>query len=425
MSFNKCLVSLFDELNAKNIHYSLIRDFESTEQVNTSKDIDVVIKKSDKKIAKQILKSLGWVTPRINLNLYAHEQFFKWNGSRLVELDVMWDIYYADGKYKLANQDDVFISQSYLEHAKIPRNEVALKLLVLHLLFDKDNVSEKNLTQLKRLYSLQDNCSGTICEVANSIIEKGGYDSKIVVDGRQRILSEGEAISHFSSHIKPLRRIKRYLHFIFSRIKWSRFFKPRQDPFKISIMGVDGCGKSSTIQMLQDYYKNSYVQYMGFRKNCWESDIAKETKNIHQLYKTQGLVAKIFHFHIVRFFYAMVFEGYYRYLKAVRSGADFVFFDRYYWEIYYATNKKLSKIIYYIFLKLLYPKPEVQVYLHCPIEESLRRKDDIDDVEDFIKTKKKWDHIYMNKKDVLTLDTSKLSLEEVCGAIIEQVVRVR
>lgn len=424
MSFYKCLVSLFNELNSQNIHYCLIRDFENTEQVNTSKDIDIVIKKSEKNNAKKILASLGWVTPRINKNLYAHEQFYKWNGTRLVELDVLWDIYYSDGKYKLTNQDDVFVSQGQLEQAKIPRNEVALRLLVLHLVFDKDNVSEKNLNQLKRLIDIQENRSGIFYEIAHSIIERGGYDSEMAYSFNKRLLSEDVVTTHFSFHIKPIRKCKIFLSGIALRIKWSRCFKLRQDPLKIAIMGVDGSGKSSAIRMLQGHFKNSFVQYMGFRNDSWESELAKKIRNNKQPEGSESFLSRFFHVRLLKFYYVMVYEGYYRYMKAVRSGANVVLFDRYYWEIYDNTNNTLSRIVYYIFLKMLYPKPELQVYLHCPIEESLRRKDDIDDVDDFIRTKNKWDKIYLNRKDVLAIDTSEHSINEVCGRIIEQLVKV-
>ena len=94
MNFIIPLSSLFEMLNSHGIHYCIIRDFESVDQVNSSQDIDVVVKESERNLVRDILIELGWRTQRVNRSLYGHEQYYKWNESKLVELDIVWGVFF-------------------------------------------------------------------------------------------------------------------------------------------------------------------------------------------------------------------------------------------------------------------------------------------------------------------------------------------
>lgn len=409
------LYSLFEKLNYHGIHYCIIRDFASVEQVNMSSDIDVVVKKSEKKIVRAILKELGWHTPSVNLSLYGHEQYYKWDSSRLVILDIVWDIFYSDGKYELFDQNEVYYEMGKLNIANIPRVDIAIKLLILHLLFDKNDVSEKNYNQLKRLYAIVNKQSGLIYEIASCIIEKVGISSDCAIKWKQQIIKTGILKPRISFYIKPKREMKVLINAVKRRLRLSFFFCIKHNPVKVAIMGVDGAGKSSTIQKLNEYYKGSCVQYMGFREDSWESPLAKRWLYLE---KQDGFGDKLLRF--IKFHVAIIYEGYYRYKKALDTGACIILFDRYYSER--CNNwSGIGKYIYLLFLKLLYPKPDLVFYLHCSIEESLRRKDDIDDVDEFIQTKNKWDKIYIPQKSVIAIDTSKLNENDVLGIIIEKI----
>jgi len=416
MDLYACLKDLFEALNESHINYCIIRDFESTEQVNNSSDIDVVIKRSNRKDARGLLRSLGWRTPSVNLNVYGHEAFYKWNGSKMLQLDVLWDIYYADGKYKLKDQDEIYKGMGKLGQANIPNNFMAIKMLVLHLLYDKNDVSQKNLQQLRRLLQIYNGDNDVTVSIARSIVNKGKIDDELRGKSWADIGKAGLLQLRISVFNKPFRKIKYLAHYVKTRFTLSRLFKIKGDPFKVAIIGVDGGGKSTTISQLQKMYPDSTVQYMGFRVNSYESYYAKNWISYEH---KNGIYQKIKK-HLKNYF-AFVYEGYYRYWKAVHSGSSIVFFDRYYWEKYDEVTWPLDRFVYFIFCKLLYPKPNLVFYVHCPIEESLRRKDDIDDVEGFIRTKKKWDSIYLNKKGVVALDTSRLSTDEVCGIIKEYI----
>lgn len=170
----------------------------------------------------------------------------------------------------------------------------------------------------------------------------------------------------------------------------------------IAILGVDGTGKSTAVANLKKIYGDSCViTYMGYKD--FEDPRIKELEG--KRFSTPSIV-----FRIYRCFWK-------RYLDAVKS-QKIAIFDRYVHEIFINADGRL-KWVNTILYEFLFPMPRIIVYLHCSTAESLKRKSDIPDAEEFAKMKERFDNYFINKENVLCLDTGLLSIEEITTRITD------
>ncbi len=189
----------------------------------------------------------------------------------------------------------------------------------------------------------------------------------------------------------------------------------------VCIAGVDGTGKTTIVNLLYDKigHERSVVQYMGMKE--WETEILKrlhseETKPTTKL----GFVFERL---------LVIHELYHRVLKHRKSG-KIIIFDRYSYEQCLIFKRdwdkhRLRTIFYYpifkLFLGLLFPKPTVEVYLHCNEKVSLKRKDDIvtdEQIGSLRRSKIVMDRFYLNKNKVVSIDTSFRSIPETLNLIL-------
>ena len=184
--------------------------------------------------------------------------------------------------------------------------------------------------------------------------------------------------------LKRLRRLK----FFFS----SRY---------IAITGIDGSGKSTIVNHLNEIMQNnSTVVYMG--KKNWRTQLAKKAFKEKKFNSVVNLLI-------------LYFEFWYRYFSTFKN-SKVVIFDRYPTEMY-LTQRGIRKIGYYILFNILFPKPSFIFYLHCPSKVSLDRKDDILDKEEFQRRKVLYDKLY---KQYQSFDTSKLTINRLLKKILQE-----
>lgn len=172
----------------------------------------------------------------------------------------------------------------------------------------------------------------------------------------------------------------------------------------IAILGVDGSGKSTAVENLSQKFGNRCsVTYMGYTR--FED---KRIERLQELRFTSPIVLLL----IYNCFWK-------RYLNAIHHG-NFAIFDRYVHEIFLNANKnwwfsRVSIVLY----KYLFPMPQKIVYLHCSVDKSLNRKNDIEKPEVFKAMKERFDNYFLNRDGVLCLDSGELSPEEITIKISE------
>ena len=152
-SFIPILDYLFKELNKSHIEYCLLRDYDSPDKINNANDLDISIASCDKIKAIAILDTLGWISIKLAVNDFAHSQYYKWDDTRFYKLDIIWDIFFADGSYRLAPQIIPYDERRSIYNAKLPKSEASIILLLAHMVFDKKTISLKNKDFLRFLHA--------------------------------------------------------------------------------------------------------------------------------------------------------------------------------------------------------------------------------------------------------------------------------
>ncbi len=399
--FNNIIIELFKKLNIKGVRYCLLRNYRSVQEINEAEDLDVSVAEDDKERAQGLLGQLGWMTPCINLNKYGHQQYYKWDGDRLYKLDIIWGFYFADGKYSIPNPDQIYSSCDFFHEAKIPKTRDGINLLFYHVLLDKGILSNNNKSQLQWLLSKG--------EGGNISMNLDYYENALSPDKKPEIIS----LLLEQQQIVEDNNLKHRLSFIFKRT----FMFFRKKTFKVAFIGVDGAGKSTVVNSLLDYYRDDVsIQYFGFRN--YVSDIAKERFEGKNKRKNIPVLSPVIS--IIIQYYDMII----RYKRVMRTPSRLKIFDRYVWEAYENADTFISRSLYHIFYKLLFPGVDGIVYLYCPEEISFQRKDDIENKQQFIEKKRHIDSIYLNKDNVKKIDTYATSKEKVLGESISFIFSV-
>lgn len=394
---NKDLRVLFDFFNELNVRYCILRDFFTIEEINNSIDIDVSISFRDKETVDKLFTSLGWFSPKINLNTYSHKQYYKILNGKSKKIDIIWDLFFYDGKYSYTDIEGVYNRCILLNEIKIPNYTDAILILLFHIVLDKGDISNKNKNNLQRLLLY------TADSEVKKLVKKLLENQVNLFDVKKYILSMELVRERNNGLWKTYRKIR------------CKIYAIKYKQMKVAVIGVDGTGKTSLLKKIAEKYPNtSYIAYMGFKDiNSPRALKIIENKKLAWIPGIEG----------IKYYFSFYFEMKSRIRKAINSKKKLVVYDRYPWEGYDNADPGYRKLFAYVFFKLLIQKPDMIVYLHCPVETSLLRKDDILDVDEFSGMKKRSDNIYMAMKSVYSIDTSLSNSEEVFDKMIECIIK--
>lgn len=380
---------LFEALNKEKISYCIIRGYFSDDDLYNGSDIDIYLDKKDKRRFQKLVYNLGYKTPRINDNSFPHKQYFKLVPGKLLKLDVVTSFRFGKSLFKLAQSINVKENIEEFQGKQVLKPEFALRIFLLHLIIDKNGlISKQNSLRLN--------------EFVSSIKEPLSNESKMLLEIVESKKPSNLAIKRLIKDKIIVKLRCTLFHNLKQKINYYRFrVSKKTRNKKISFLGVDGSGKSSTLEYILKMFEGRLVnKYMGFH--------SMETKWGEMYLSKQKISPKFKRFLYIR--REMISR-----LKKIKN--DYyrpILLDRYPWEATLNNNGKY-KLIYWFLFNVFFPRPKLCFYFHCNVETSLKRKTDILDVCAFQNNKAKADKKYMNKKRIVSIDTSKTSYEEIAS----------
>ena len=401
------IISVFSDLNTAGVRYSVLRGYIPIEELDTSKDIDVFVKKEDMHRFKAIMDKHGFKNPKINACRFPHIQFFNLYKEGIIKFDVVTELCFGESLITYKEADGLFDKTVMEEYIRVFPDSIALELLLIHILLDKGEISEENQQRVVNLCLR--NKKEAISEIDENLKELAIECLNEDIDSINIYITKNKSrIIDALNHLKPRSDLNR-LHARTNRnVKW-RYRFHRLHRRSIALIGVDGSGKSTTIKELKKTLgEGCFVQYMGFRE--------METKWGKEWYAS----GKKFKIKIIPFL-GVYLEMWYRYLKYRFYNGRIVLYDRFPWEAFDNGTGKY-KAIYFLLFKVLFPRPYKVIYLHCSTETSLKRKNDITNVELFKSMKLRFDSKYKNDKKIMSFNTDVMETSDIVDQICKYIM---
>ena len=377
------VIKTLQTMTKTDIDYFVIRGFNPLIQLEQDGDIDLYVNPKDRRKVHNFLVSLGFYTPFFNPTRYPHVQYILLKNAKVYRIDIQFDFLFGNNLLRPKNLE----LGSHIDHGvRIANPTCALQLLLYHILFDKRELSRTNKTRLLesvRIYPASDELVAN----AKSILRAKSPLNEIAKAWRAE-LSYNPLRKLWRQHIiRKLFKIGYALH---------KYFHNRT----IAIVGIDGSGKSTTIESLQKTIPDKLrIQYMGNKD--FKSKLAKT-----YTYKNHKLIALPITYLAM---WSRIISG--------LTKPQITIFDRYSWETYYLASRPAKPLFFFPYF-FLPPKPKLVYYLHCPLETSLARKDDIDDKQQFALMKQKTDTFYKNRRNIVSFDTATIPTAKIVDRIL-------
>jgi dTMP kinase len=194
----------------------------------------------------------------------------------------------------------------------------------------------------------------------------------------------------------------------------------------VTISGVDGSGKSTQINMLEDYLssKGKRVYYFHVIEFGIANKIARLKAGTEQAPADKSVIkANIFTILLRRFF---MWIDLYRFKDLVRQlrnlGYDYIISDRYFYDSILNVNYLYSKNKNLIIERFI-PKPELALYLEVHPDIIMEREKKPDQGRDYLEQKSQLFKQKIDKWGLRVIDASK-SEKEIFSEISELVSKL-
>jgi len=356
------LLKILKLLDKDKLSYVIIRNFEFITSGPIGKDVDICVKKQDYNKIKKLLLKNNWV--HINTcNAAYHEVFYKILTHKTI-LSIHLHIGGVSGINVHHYPVELLLNNSeVIKGFRIPKITYALFSIIIHVLFDRRIVQEKYREYFNKIkWTLIDK------ELLAKILNNYFSNPKTVIlllkeknyDYLEKIMPELRKNYYTNKKLAMLNYKLRLYKWGFTRVKSCKL---------VSIIGMDGTGKSTLINNLDKLYSTSLIKhkmyYFGRGKNNiipiqkFGKGIAKkvETKELKELKEKfnlqRTLAAPIFAFDLLL-----------RYLFVIlpqRKLNDLVITDRFTTDVLLMKGvPKTIKQILYFFM----PKSDLLIYLH-------------------------------------------------------------
>jgi thymidylate kinase len=242
---------LFATLERAGIRYVLLRGYLPASEITTALDIDVYIPRADHARAARVLTRSGWRVRRAQTGRYPHRFYDHVDDpTRLcVMLDVVDALCYGPARHELRQPELVLTASERVAGVWVPHPWIALFTFALHVLLDKEHLSDANAARGRALWKV---CLERAAEA--SIVADAYGDAAALLTAAFGDWVREPAVGGFAALQRRARalsclRPRPVLALFDAMVKRWRWRRAR--PLRFAIVGMDGSGKSTLIESVR------------------------------------------------------------------------------------------------------------------------------------------------------------------------------
>ncbi len=432
----KIYKELFNDLNSKNINYCIYKGLNHlNEDLNGDRgDIDILIDENDIAKFEAVSKSQGFYRfdffgnrPLFyfKLDMYTH---------KLLQLDIDYFI-------RLGNRPNMEfympVEFKKLKLSKYKNINVLAKDDYLPLMFLMRLISNKgtqqNFTELKeqlKTTSIKESYMTNLLNkkfgiswknIENDILKNSSWAS--LSNYKKNILTK----TFVDSKLKLMKKFKYYFRI---KLKLKSIleipkFRIRDKGHLIAFIGVDGAGKSSTVDYIEnlDYFKYTGIKRIYFGNN--EYWIPGLTKLLQKGLKNRILTVALGTLALIDRQLRVLIALYYMYQGNIVLADRYIYDD----EIGRERNKEefekkslIKKIYHKIFAVRMLRKPDLTIFLDVSPDVAYTRKQDYS-YETMLKVNEEYKNYMSQVEDVLIVNADN-SQEKIYNDIIQAIIEL-
>lgn len=329
---NESLKNIFSRLNKEGVNYVVLRNYLPVENLNSEKDIDILVHPVDGKRIKKILLANGWL-PRILPRRDGHIEMFKLGKEKKIYvLDIQDDLLFGKEKIKIGEVEAVLNKRKLVDECFFVPNDIhSLVLFIFRLVLEKDIINSSQFAYLEALYDLSKNNKDFLETIKEDFGQTVFESLREMLENKKNFLD--------SQNYKKLgrlargsfvRREKGFLADYWQKIKnkivsYSFLFRKVQ---LIIFVGSDGSGKSTLVEKLKCFspvFSNSI--YLGWRGYYFKPMAKLEEKSVSKNKVIREMKNRL---KFILFNALFPFDLFFRFLK-IKKNAKFgiIIADRY------------------------------------------------------------------------------------------------
>ncbi|TSC92209.1 MAG: hypothetical protein CEN91_533 [Candidatus Berkelbacteria bacterium Licking1014_85] len=253
--FNESLKNIFDRMNKAGVNYVVLRNYLPVQNLNSERDIDILIQPADAKRTKKILLADNWL-PRIIPRRDGHTEMFKFGEEKKVHiLDMQDDLLFGKKKIKIGEVETILNKRKLMnEDLFVPDNVHSLVLFIFRLALEKDSINNSQFAQLEALYDLSKDDKDFL-EIIKKDFGQTIYESlsEILKNKTNLLDSQNYKKLARTAQEKFIRCEKGFLADCWQKIqnKIVRYIFLFKKVELIVFVGSDGSGKSTLVEKLK------------------------------------------------------------------------------------------------------------------------------------------------------------------------------
>lgn len=429
MKENSFLIELFSGLNGENIHYSVLRNYESLPKSCGGSDLDLWVARKDVDKCMLVLQSVARKTGATLVSYTSGDFCPKYcflNVKEGVQIDLFKGVIICKGK-PLFGEDVIIKNTKDYNGIKVLDDRLGDLMAFLKEILNNGRCDHKYISPL---YENKDTYDGLYLDnylTAFSNAFKDAIYEAIVNENIEKNISVLTALGHKDLGILGCNNV------FHKAANLKRIFKPTG--YTVAVLGTDGSGKSFIINAITPILGEAFhngIKYEHMRPNYMpsiavltgrkeKSECAEVCSTPHAS-KPSGFIGSIIR---LSYYWLDYTWGYFRKVYFDKSFKAHVWlFDRYYYDYYLDQRRARLNLPNWIvrFYGIFVPCPDITICLGGDPQKIYARKPETS-LEEVSRQIKKIKDFSVSHKKTIWVDTT-VSPEESINAVMVAIVKM-